>query len=209
MKIKHRHQEDLKQIILQAAKKLFLQQGYPNTSMRKIATEVGISPTTIYLYYKDKAEVMHALHQEGFKLLTSQFQALRNVENAFERLKAMGSCYINFALENRDFYEIMFIMEEPLEHLEERNDCDLGWEEGEAAFQYLLNTIEACQEMGYFKNYDSKTFSLLVWSNMHGLCTLGNNGHLQLISDKMAEGVRAEDIIQMSFSMYVSILEKL
>lgn len=209
MKIKARHHEDLKQVILQAAKKLFLHQGYPNTSMRKIATEVGISPTTIYLYYKDKAEVMHALHQEGFKLLATQFEALRNVDDPFERLKAMGRCYIGFALENRDFYMIMFMMEEPLEHLEEASNCEIGWEEGEAAFQYLLSTVEACQEAGYFTLYDSKVLSLLIWGNMHGLCALEINGHLQLISDKMAEGVDSKEIIRNSFDMYVTMLEKL
>lgn len=112
-KKKRKHKGDLRDEILSAAKKLFLAHGYLNTSMRKIAAKVGISPTTIYLYYRDKADVIHALHQEGFKILAEQFKILENVEHPFERLKAMGRCYINFALGNRDFYELMFIMQEP------------------------------------------------------------------------------------------------
>ena len=53
---KLKHKEDLKQSILDAAKKLFLTDGYGATSIRKIAAEIEFSPTTIYLYYKDKAE---------------------------------------------------------------------------------------------------------------------------------------------------------
>jgi len=64
---KRKHKEDLKQLILDAAKKLFMKDGYEATSIRKIAAEIEFSPTTIYLYYKDKAEISHALHQEGLK----------------------------------------------------------------------------------------------------------------------------------------------
>jgi AcrR family transcriptional regulator len=60
-----KHKENLRQAILDAAKKLFLRDGYHATSIRKIAQEIEFSPTTIYLYYKDKAEIAHALHIEG------------------------------------------------------------------------------------------------------------------------------------------------
>lgn len=203
---KHR---DLKQEILVSAKRLFLEEGYGNTSMRKIAADVGISPTTIYLYYEDKAEVMHALHQEGFKLLSAQFNTLQNVIQPFERLKAMGRCYIQFALDNRDFYEIMFIMKEPLEHLMDGKGCSTGWEEGDMALQYLIGTIEDCQKNGYFQQYDSKVLSLLVWSNIHGLCSLSLNGHLELLSGKMGENVPAGEIIRQSFEVYSKMIEKL
>ena len=76
---KLRHKEDLKQSILDAAKKLFLSEGYGATSIRKIAAEIEFSPTTIYLYYKDKAEIAHALHQEGFKELGARFAVLATV----------------------------------------------------------------------------------------------------------------------------------
>ena len=66
---KEKHREDLRMKILDAAKVLFLRDGYDATSIRKIAEKIEFSPTTIYLYYKDKADIMFALHQEGFKLL--------------------------------------------------------------------------------------------------------------------------------------------
>lgn len=205
-KIKHR--ENLRQSILDAAKMLFLKNGYEATSIRKIAAEIEFSPTTIYLYYKDKAEIIHALHQEGFKMLTEQLKVLRNVEDPFERLKAMGRGYINFAIENRDFYEIMFIMKEPLLHIKESDGED--WAEGDAAFQTLLATVMECQEKGHFKTYEAEAFALLAWGNMHGLCTLNNNGHLNLLCRK-TEGVidSAPTAMQKSFEIYIDILGKI
>ncbi len=209
VKKKRKHRENLALDILSAAKKLFLENGYINTSMRKIAAEVGISPTTIYLYYKDKADVIHALHQEGFKILSEQFKTLENVEHPFERLKAMGRCYINFALDNPDFYDIMFIMREPLEHIEvhKTKGDDLSWKEGEEAFNSLVSVVSDCQEVGYFKGFDAFEMALLLWANMHGLCALKNNGHLDLLAQIVDEKTEVSNMIYNSFDLYVKMIQ--
>lgn len=202
---KLKHKEDLKESILKAAKKLFLEDGYEATSIRKIAAEIEFSPTTIYLYYKDKHEIAHALHQEGFKIMGESFKVLAHVEHPFERLKAMGRLYIQFALENPDFYELMFVMKEPMEHIE--NDC--AWEEGEEAFGALVDTIKACQQIGYFGNFETNVFALLVWSTMHGLCALKINNHLDhmIANKKILDNI--SDGLNHAFEVYVQTLERL
>lgn len=211
VKKKGKRRENLGIEILAAAKKLFLENGYKNTSMRKIAGEVGISPTTIYLYYKDKADIIHALHQEGFKILSEQFRTLNNVSDPFERLKAMGRCYINFAFENRDFYEIMFIMQEPLEHIGagQKKEKDAGgWREGENAFESLLTVVEDCKKEGYFKGCNVVELALLFWSNLHGVCALKNNGHLDLLAKMIDDRAEPSDVIYESFELYARIMQK-
>lgn len=205
---KIKHKEDLKRSILDAAKKLFLQEGYEATSIRKIAAEIEFSPTTIYLYYKDKQEIAHALHEEGFKILTQKFQVLATVENPFERLKAMGRIYMQFAAENRDFYDIMFVMKDPIKHICEGPGED-DWTEGANAFMGLMNTIEDCQRAGYFKGHDPEAFSLLVWSTMHGLCTLKNDGRLDLVVEHKQILTQVPDVLQHAFELYVKLLEKM
>lgn len=202
-------QEDLKVSILEAAQKLFLDQGFEHTSMRKIAARVGISATTIYLYYRDKAEIMHALHQEGFKMLNEQFKTLHYVEDPFERLKSMGRCYIHFAIENRDYYEIMFSMEKPLEHLMNPAECELGWPEGESAFHNLLGTIDACQDQGHFENYDPYDLAILIWSTVHGLCTLNNSCRLELIARKSELNPDIKVVVNRTFDTLVKMLESI
>lgn len=215
MAIKTKRREISRESILKAAKDLFLKHGYEATSIRKIASEIDISPTTIYLYYKDKAEIMHALHQEGFKILSAQFDALQNVEEPFERLKAMGRCYINFAITNHDYYEIMFTMKEPLEHLEQAmenpKECpEVCWIEGDAALQTLISTVADCQQHGYFKGYNTHILALLIWSNVHGLCVLKNNGRLELLSKKtMGEDADAGQVLMHSFEIYANMLKKI
>lgn len=204
---KMKHREDLKQSILDAAKKLFLTEGYEATSIRKIAAEIEFSPTTIYLYYRDKAEIAHALHVEGFKELTRSLSELGSIEHPFERLNAMGKAYINFALENRAYYELMFVMKEPLDFLHDGHEnC---WNEGKQAFQALLGTIQACQQMGYFKQFESEAFSLLVWSTMHGLCTLQLHGHLDHVVERKQILQGVENVLNHAFETFSKMLESL
>lgn len=207
---KQKHKEDLRQTILDAAKKLFLNHGYHATSIRKIANEIEFSPTTLYLYYKDKAEIAHALHIEGFKLLGQQLNVARLVSDPMERLKLMGRIYITFSLENTDFYELMFVLKEPMEHIKENhtNDNDECWQEGEQAFNMLIDIVVTCQQAGYFSGYDPYPFALMLWSTLHGLCTLNLHGHLGFIKTNKKGLEHIEDIFETTYNTFINILEK-
>ncbi len=179
--------EEIRKKILDVAKDLFLKHGYESVSIRKIADKVGISPTTIYLYYQDKSDVIYALHQEGFKALAIQFAALKNVEDPFERLKAMGRNYIDFSLRNPDFYQLMFMIKDPIEFVE--RNCASEWEEGEEAFGAMLATVADCKEHGYFGKLDLHSIALHIWFVVHGICSLKLQGHLDhVVKSHIQEG---------------------
>jgi len=208
-KQKDRHKEDLRQRILDAAKTLFMKHGYEATSIRKIAAEIKFSPTTIYLYYRDKNDILYALHQEGFRMLGISFAALAQVEHPFERLKAMGRTYLQFALENSDFYELMFIMKEPLLWLDEKSCTSADWEEGVKVFDFLQNTILDCQNHNYFAGQNPKLFSLFVWSTVHGLCSLTLHGHFEHVVKENDFDADANSVLKSSFENFLNILEKI
>ena len=64
---KEKQKAELKQLILEASVKLFSEHGYDGFSMRKIAEMIEYSPTTVYLYFKDKNEILFDLHEIGFR----------------------------------------------------------------------------------------------------------------------------------------------
>lgn len=49
---------EMRRRIMEAATEIINQEGYEKLSIRKIASKIEYSPTTIYLYYKDKAEII-------------------------------------------------------------------------------------------------------------------------------------------------------
>lgn len=164
---KQREKEEMRELILDAARTLFLEKGYYQTSIRNIAEKIEYSPGTIYLYFKEKDEIFHALHEEGFRKLTSVMLPLQHVSDPFERLKALGRVYMEFAIQNKDFYDLMFIMQAPM-NLEEE-DC---WEEGDRALDFLKMVIRDCQAQGRFQGKDVEYLSFIIWSSMHGMCAL-------------------------------------
>ncbi len=202
---KQKQKEDLKVLILEAAKKLFVQQGYESTSIRKIAQEIGFSPTTIYLYYKDKNDLIYALHQVGFTMMRDRFMPLGVVEDPFERLKAVGKNYIEFALDNPEYYEVMFMMKEPMDFLDQQCGSE-QWQEGERVLEFLKMTVAPCQQQGYFKGMTVEAVTMQAWAAVHGLVTLHVTQHLEKIIDVVGFEEGVKDMMYASFEAFVQMM---
>lgn len=201
-----RRKEDVKGLILDAAKKLFVEQGYQSASIRKIASAIGYSPTTIYLYYKDKNDIVYALHQEGFAILKTLFTSLLEVESPFERLKAIGRTYLQFARNHPDYYEVMFMVKEPMDYL----NCEAkkeNWEEGKQVFGLLLAAIYECQKEGYFKDCDPGFVALQAWAVVHGLCSLYLSTRLQKVGQECLSGPDTDTLMESAFKTYAHFME--
>lgn len=67
--------EDTKQLILDTAKREFLEKGYNAASVRTIAKKAGLTTGAIFRYYADKAALFEALVSEAADGLVEQFKA--------------------------------------------------------------------------------------------------------------------------------------
>jgi AcrR family transcriptional regulator len=162
--------EELKILILQAARKLFVEKGISQTTIRNIAHEIDYSVGTVYVYYKDKNDILHDLHKQGFQQLGSEFKVLFAVTDPMERLKALGRVYLQFALNNPDMYDLMFNMKAPMEFLESVHKED--WNEGKGTFDVLRTTVHQCMQNGHFHGHDLDPLSFAIWSMVHGMASL-------------------------------------
>lgn len=167
---KAKEKEELKALILAAAKKLFAEQGIEQTTIRSIAKEVNYSVGTVYLYFRDKNQILHELHSQGFAKLGEEMRTLFNVSEPMERLKALGRTYMNFAFENTQMYDLMFNMKAPMEFIREHEANK--WNEGSATFDGLRRTVRECLEQGYFQGHSLEPLSFAIWSSIHGMCSL-------------------------------------
>ena len=158
----------MRRAVLEAAKEIFLEKGFYSASIRNIAEKIEYSPGTIYLYFKDKNDIFHALHEEGFTKLLGMMQPLQHVANPMERLIAMGKVYMEFAHTNKDLYDLMFIMEAPI-HAEIDRD---KWEMGDKTLNFLKLVLVDCQKMGHFQDKNIDYLSFMIWSSLHGMCAL-------------------------------------
>ena len=154
--------------ILATARKLFLKEGFERVTIRAIARVIEYSPATIYLYFKDKNEILHALQNAGFNKLYAEQQTVLSVADPWKRLRKHAGVYLNFALANPEYYDLMFIMRGPIAKMKET----MKWEEGMRSYNLLRDDVAACMAAGHLKkaNIDAATFAL--WSLTHGMASL-------------------------------------
>jgi AcrR family transcriptional regulator len=199
---KAKEKEDLKALILKAAKKLFVEKGVEQTTIRSIANAIEYSVGTVYVYFKDKNAILYALHTQGFSHLGGDFKVLYNVPDPMERLRAMGKVYIQFAVSNPDMYDLMFSLKAPMEFLEALHQEE--WNEGKGTFDVLRTTVKHCMDKGHFKGHKLEPLAFMIWGMVHGMCSLEIS--------KRTCGVNLnepENILDEGYGEFLRIMDKL
>src|SRR5260221_7668790 len=116
MGIKERQERDREAVsraILDAARELFVAEGFQNVSIRKIAERIEYSPAAIYGYFPSKDDIFFALAEEGFRLLgdpaaVRRDPALRDAP-PIERVRAVFQRLYEFSREQPQYFALMFV----------------------------------------------------------------------------------------------------
>jgi AcrR family transcriptional regulator len=196
---RERQKEHLREEILEAARELFLKEGVENVSMRAIARKIEYSPTTIYLYFKDKWDLFHSVCEEAFTKLELELEAIKKSgDDPVECLRRGTVAYINFGLGHPNHYRVAFMTQHS-------SNCDNPYQfsgsAGEASFMYLVSQIQRGMEQGKFRQGDPMLAAQTAWSTMHGLTSLliamhkfpwvERNALIQHLADTLVRGLQA------------------
>ncbi|MEE4251425.1 MAG: TetR/AcrR family transcriptional regulator [Alcanivoracaceae bacterium] len=99
--------------IIQAAQSLFVAEGYPSVSMRKIAAKADMGTMTLYKYFPNKNAILHHIWAEFFDELFDLIKASVGKEkDAKSQLKNMCITYLNYWVEHKDRFRIVFLNED-------------------------------------------------------------------------------------------------
>lgn len=158
----------MRSAILEAAKDLFAEDGFQNVSIRKIAEKIEYSPATIYLYFKDKDAILFDLHNEGFRILFARQRDKAKERNPVVRLRGLLEGYLEFALDEPEYYDLMFMLFTPLPKILKTAE----WRYGRRAFRMLTKTVGECQQLGLLQGSRSEAAALGLWGSVHGLASL-------------------------------------
>jgi AcrR family transcriptional regulator len=166
---KTRQKENTRQEILDAARDLFVNEGYDNVSMRKIADKIEYAPGTIYLHFKDKAEILDTLCQQTFEKLHTRMEAIRNdTGNPVDALRRGLRTYIQFGLDNPNHYIVTFVL---AKQKADRDRPDIA-QPAMACFDCLRGTIRKCIEGGYINGGEAEDTAQAIWAAIHGVTSL-------------------------------------
>lgn len=107
-----RQKEETRSNILKAAREIVKDEGWQGLSMRKIADKIEYTAPIIYEYFANKEAILQELTCKGFRILTKDLEAAKQISNdPAEQLENMWLAYWNFALENKEMYQLMYGVE--------------------------------------------------------------------------------------------------
>jgi len=168
-----REKPSVRELILTAARELFATVGYEAVTMRQIAQKIGYTPTTIYLHFKDKEQLIHDLCAQDFLALAAEFQHLNDIKDPVERLCRLGLDYMAFGLQHPNHYRLLFMTPHPYRPPDKVMQIRRG-NPAEDAYAFLRSTVIECMAGGYFrKEYrDPELVAQLHWASIHGVTSL-------------------------------------
>ena len=185
---REREREELKNLILDAAKELFIEKGLDQTTMRNIADKINYSVGTVYLYYKDKDAILFEINNSGFNLLKQYMaESILISEEPYQQLVNIAHAYVKFAFENRELYDLMFIMTAPIDHVC-KDKHGVEWE-GQDAFGFLQIIVQRSLDNNCIVDGDPKILSVLFWSVVHGISSLYIRDRLNVLGEPDIEDI--------------------
>jgi AcrR family transcriptional regulator len=166
-----REKEALRSRILEAASQLFVQEGFESVSIRRIADRIEYSPATIYLYFKDKAELIGAICEQAFEEMLEVIISASAGADPLQGLRLGLRAYIEFGVAHPHHYLVALGVIHSEEEKEQAFDPAMGMP-GLEAFSFLRRAVARCMESGVIAKGDVETTSQALWMCVHGVTSL-------------------------------------
>lgn len=167
---RERSRQETRQAILEAAIEMFEKEGYEGFSLRQVAENIGYTPTTIYLYFKDKDDLLFAVCSQGFAEFTRALQTAYDTHpDPLERLRALGWAYLEFGLSHPLHYQMMFMQrsEWVLKSSSSKSD-----DPSSNSYMIQMSAVIEAMKAGVIRMGDPVETTNLIWSGIHGIVSL-------------------------------------
>jgi len=102
------HHGDLRRALVDAARRILEAEGPSALSLRAVAREAGVSPAAPYHHFKDKAELLDAVADQGWQMLDLMMADARQQADRRDKLVSLGIAYVCFARDNPALYRVMY-----------------------------------------------------------------------------------------------------
>ncbi len=170
---REREKSETRDKILDAARELFVTEGYEGVSMRKVADKIEYSPTAIYVHFADKEQLFRELCHRDYARLAEVFQSSVIPTDPIERLRQIGAIYIDFGTHYPNHYKFMFMTPHP-PHQPDDVDREMMGNPEMDAYAFLKWAVQQAIDAGRFKEEfcDAELVSQTLWASVHGVISL-------------------------------------
>lgn len=170
---REREKSETRDKILDAARELFVAEGFEGVSMRKVAEKIEYSPTAIYVHFADKQELFRELCHQDYARLAEVFQSSVMSTDPVERLKQIGAIYLDFGSRYPNHYKFMFMTTHPPHEPDEIDREEMGNPEMDA-YAFLKWAVQQAIDADCFRREvtDPEVVSQTLWASVHGVISL-------------------------------------
>ncbi len=165
------HHGNLRHSLIKAARDMIREGGIEAVSLRKLAVRVGVSRTAAYHYFKDKNILLCTLAEEGFHIWQEEANRIFLDEKLShkDRYKAYIRWYMTYALENAEYYDLMFGRAIWKQNMATENLKSIAYD----VFQKQVAITRQWQKYGVLPaGEDSLRLAQVTWGTLHGLARL-------------------------------------
>src|SRR5512143_2175017 len=168
-----KYNKEFRREILDAARELFINEGYEKFTMRRLAEKIGYSPTTIYIYFKGKDDLLFAICEEVAEHFFSNLNRIRTLEeDPLEALRKSMLYFLEFGFSNPNQYKVFFLTGRDIYGGQE----EFMQKDSMARKSYLTfrEIVLNCIETGKFREMDAEILTQVLSVAAHGLIVMTN-----------------------------------
>jgi AcrR family transcriptional regulator len=185
--------------IVDAAEQLYAELGWDAVTMENVAKTARLSRALIYVYFRDKEDLLHAITERALLELRERFlQAAAKQRLGLDKVQAIGRAYVLFQQEKpyrfdacSRFHAHQAANEEPTEAA-----CAAA---GDAVIGVIVQALVEGQADGSIRKDigNPAQVCVMLWAFTHGLIQVGNNKKQEIAR----LGIEVSQLMEGSFGM--------
>lgn len=186
--------EELKELALKSAEELLNEKSANELSTRQIAAKMGYTVGTLYQIFKNLPDLLLHVNARTLKVLYDDCQTLTlSSDDHQKNILAYANVYLEFAHSHPALWELIF--DNQILNDDELPDWYLN--QVNSLFSLIEIQLKAIQPKSSATEI-TKT-SRVLWSSVHGICTLSINNNLFAQS-----ACSSEELIQSLISHFIT-----
>lgn len=175
--------------ILEAAERIFIAEGYEGATIRKIADEVGVSSTALYMHFQDKGCILLEICERTLRLLLDRNREIAAKPlDAVVRVKMMLEAYMRWGMEHPNAYQLVYSAPRP--------PSAAGWPDdtvdlSNQCYEIFCSVVREIAANGRLRTGSADSAGQALWMSCHGVVAL-------LAARPLFPWVEREELIQVT-----------
>jgi len=191
---------------LDAAASLYAKQGWEAVTMDQVARTARLSRALVYIYFRDKDDLLFAVGERAMKLLYQRFTAaLETPGSGRDKVDAIGRAYMGYALEFPHFFDFCSRFQSHQVSATAGSNEQACHETADAVMDLLVQAIQAGVADGSISAAlarEPRMLGFSLWAFTHGIVQIT----IAKAGDLAREGVAAHVFSDYAFELLRMLL---